>query len=220
MMRHSGATPGAHPSPHPPQCPSPTRPLPHPPPCQPPSVCSVWLRVCCGVPPSVFVDTTGFFSFLFSLVYTLSHRITITNHNVIRVWTQWSGWGGWGLGSVAPCAVLACREPRSTSPGFLWFLLTKSNFVLDPDVLTDFPLYFASASQGAGKARPAAATSKQKAGAHGRLGPDADPHDRTALPADVKQSERPQQLLSATLLGPRRLAGAGAQGPCSQGRFP
>lgn len=46
-----------------------------------------------------------------------------------------------------------------------------------------------SASCKAGKGGPGAAAPEQEAGAHGGPGPDADPHDRTALPADVQQSE-------------------------------
>lgn len=46
-----------------------------------------------------------------------------------------------------------------------------------------------SASRAAREGRPAATASEQEAGAHGRLGPDPDPHHGAAVPADVKQSE-------------------------------
>lgn len=81
-----------------------------------------------------------------------------------------------------------------------------------------------AASCEAGEGGPGAAAPQQEAGAHGGPGPDADPHDRTALPADVQQSEcllglEPRPVLpgSRPRAGPPGSAGAHSPSPRSLG---
>lgn len=56
-----------------------------------------------------------------------------------------------------------------------------------PQPHPDCPSLHPAASGAAGERRSAAAAPKPEAGAHGRPGPDSDPHHRAALPAYVQQ---------------------------------
>ena len=86
----------------------------------------------------------------------------------------------------------AGRVGAAGAPSFLFRFLRRRSVTLWPHGL---PQSFLSASPAvasrkAGEGRPAATAPQQEAGAHGGLGPDADPHHGAALPADVQQGER------------------------------
>lgn len=125
----------------------------------------------------------------FSLVNTLSYGITVGNSRVAEV-AQERGAGRVALGAVLACSGAAgarggerrshCSAP-SCAPDSVGLGSGSSTHLV---ICLSVP---PSASREAGKGGPGAAAPEQEAGAHGGPGPDADPHDGAALPADVQQ---------------------------------